>query len=100
MLNRSAEITTYPGSMDRVQLNLPDELRRQIDRAAERAGESREEFLRRIADEKATESEAAFRKEMEDLLGPPMPMGGEAAEIIREMRDNRPPPSHHPRDDA
>jgi hypothetical protein len=99
MLNRSAEIATYPGSMTRIEVTVPDDLLRRFDHAAERAGLTREEFLRRIADEKAIESETAFRKEMEDLLGPPMPMGGEAAKIIREMRDNRLPPSFRPRDD-
>jgi hypothetical protein len=32
-----------------------------------------------------------MRKELEQMVGPPQPMGGNAAEIIREMRDNWPP---------
>jgi hypothetical protein len=71
-----------------------------IDRAAEDAGETREEFLRRITEEAMTRWEAAFRQEIEDMLGPSIPMGGNAAEIIREMRDQRLPPSMRPdRDD-
>ena len=91
MLHRSAETATYPDDMAKVEINLPDDLLRRIDLAAERAGLARDELIRRTAEAEVINSEAASRKEIEDLLGPPIPMGGNAAEIIREMRDNRPP---------
>jgi hypothetical protein len=90
MLHRSAETATYPGDMARVEINLPDDLLRRIDLAAERAGLARDELIRRTAEEDVVRREAASRKEIEDLLGPPIPMGGNAAEVIREMRDNHP----------
>jgi hypothetical protein len=77
--------------MARIQFDIPDDLLRRIDRVAERAGVTRDELLRRIAEEEATRSEAAFREEIEEMLGPPEPMGGNAAEVIREMRDGHPP---------
>ena len=91
MLHRSAETATYPGDMAKVELDFPDDLLRRIDNAAEDAGESREEFLRRTAEEGVARSEAAFRKRIEDQLGPPIPLGGDSAQIIREIRDNWPP---------
>ena len=34
-------------------------------------------------------TQAAFRKEIEDILGPPIPSGRKPRELIREMRDGR-----------
>jgi hypothetical protein len=99
MPHRSAIPATYPGYVAKIELNLPDDLLRRIDNVAEDAGETREETLGRLVEEGATAYEAAFRKKIEDMLGPPVPMGGNAAEIIREMRDNRLPPSMRPRKD-
>jgi hypothetical protein len=99
MLHRSAETATYPGEMAKVEINLPEDLLLRIDKAAEDAGETRGEFVRRIAEEEATRSEAAFRKKMEDMLGPPVPMGGNSPQIIREMRDQRLPPAYRDQPD-
>jgi predicted DNA-binding protein len=92
MLNRSANTTTYREGVAKIELNLPEDLLERIDNAVEDAGETREEFLRRIVEEAVIESEAAFRKKIEDMLGASVPMGGDSAQIIREMRDGRVPP--------
>ena len=92
MLNRSANTATYDQDVAKIEINLPDELLKRIDNAAEDAGETRGEFLLRIAEEAVIESEAAFREKIEDMLGPSVPMGGDTAQIIREMRDGRVPP--------
>ena len=100
MLHRSAETATYPGEMAKVEIDLSEDLLGQIDEAANRAGESRDEFLRRSVEEAAARSRAALRQEIEDLIGPAKPRGGNAAEIIREMRDNHPPMRRGNRDEA
>jgi hypothetical protein len=94
MLHRSAETASYAGEMAKVEIDFPDDLLLRVDDAAEDAGETREEFLRRIAGEEVAKSEAAFRQRIEEMLGPPVPMGGDGAQIIREMRDQRLPPAY------
>ncbi len=99
MLNRSANTATYPRDMARIEIEIPDALLGRIDNVAADAGESRDEILRRLIEEGVVAYEAAFRKKIEDMLGPPVSLGGNAAEIIREMRDNRLPPSMRPDQD-
>ena len=91
MLHRSAETASYAGEMAKVEINLPDDLLREIDRVADRVGETRDEFLQRIAEREVDRIDWQLRKELEEMVGPPRPMGGNAAQIIREMRDNHPP---------
>ena len=91
MLHRSAETASYAGEMAKVEINLPDDLLREIDRGADRVGETRDEFLQRIAEREVDRIDWQLRKELEQMVGPPRPMGGNAAQIIREMRDNHPP---------
>jgi hypothetical protein len=99
MLNRSANTATYGEAMAKVEINLPDELLERIDRAAEEEEVSRDELLLRFIEEGATRSKAAFRKKIEDMLGPPIPLG-DSAQLIREMRDQRLPPSMRPDPEA
>jgi hypothetical protein len=91
MLHRSAETASYAGEMAKLEINLPDDLLRQVDRAADRVGETRDEFLRRIAEREVDRIDWQLRKELEQMVGPSRPMGGNAAQIIREMRDSHPP---------
>jgi hypothetical protein len=91
MLHRSAETASYAGEMAKLEINLPDDLLREIDRAADRVGETRDEFLQRTAEREVDRIDWQLRKELEQMVGPPQPMGGNAAQIIREMRDNHPP---------
>jgi hypothetical protein len=91
MLNRSAKTATYGEDVAKVEINFPDDLLDRIDRAAEQEGVSRDELLLRFIEDGATRSEADFRKKIEDMLGPPIPMG-DTTQLIREMRDGRGPP--------
>ena len=91
MLNRSANTAAYGEAMANVEIKLPDDLLERIDRAAEEEGMSRDELLLRFIEEGATRNEAAFREKIEDMLGPPIPMG-DTTQLIREMRDGRVPP--------
>jgi predicted transcriptional regulator len=91
MLNRSAKTATYGEGVAKIEINLPDELLDRIDVAAERVGETRDQFLERIAGQEVERIHWQLRRELEQMVGPPKPMGGNAAGIIREMRDNWPP---------
>ncbi len=95
MLNRSAKTATYDQGVAKIEINLPDDLIRTVERAAEEEGVARDELLLRYIDEGATRSKAAFRKKIEDMLGPPLPLG-DSTQLIREMRDQRLPPSMRP----
>jgi hypothetical protein len=90
MLNRSAETATYAGDMAKVEISIPEDLLNQISRVADRAGETRDEFLRRLAERGVAESDAESRKELEELIGPSEPMGGNGTQIIREERNRHP----------
>lgn len=89
MPHRSAETATYPGEMAKVELNLPDDLLRQIDEAAGRAGETRDQFLGRSVEKEVRRNQAEFRKELEEMLPNPIHGGGGSAEWLRWDRDHR-----------
>jgi predicted transcriptional regulator len=91
MLNRSANTATYGEDVAKIEITLPDDLLWQIDEAAERAGESRDAFLRRSVEEEVGRNQAQFRKELEEMWATnPIDLGGRtAAELIREGRDSR-----------
>jgi Ribbon-helix-helix protein, copG family len=99
MPKRSANTATYGEDVAKIELILPDDLVERIDRAAEEEGVSRDELLLRFIEEGATRSKAAFRKKIEDMLGPTIPLG-DSAQLIREMRDQRLPPSMRPDPEA
>lgn len=76
--------------MPKVLISMPEDLLRQVDDAAQRRGESRSGFIQRIAGHEIVESNAQLRKELEELLEPPLDLGGQtAAELVREGRDTR-----------
>ena len=91
MPNRSANTATYGEDVAKIELNLPDDLLWQIDEAADRAGESRNDFLRRSVEDEVRRNQAQLRKELEELWAShPIDLGGRtAAELIREGRDSR-----------
>jgi HicB_like antitoxin of bacterial toxin-antitoxin system len=70
-------------------ISIPDRLLEQIDDYARSRRETRSGFLQRIAEREISSGGAQRRKGIEDLLGPPVSMGGEAARLIREDRDSR-----------
>jgi hypothetical protein len=91
MLNRSANTATYAEDVAKIEISFPDDFLPQIDDAAARVGESRDDFLRRSVEDEVARNQTRLRKELEELIGPARPRGGNAAEIIREMRDKHPP---------
>jgi metal-responsive CopG/Arc/MetJ family transcriptional regulator len=70
-------------------ISIPDQLLERIDDHARSTHETRSGFLRRIAAREIETADADRRQEVERLLGAPMPLGGEAARLIREDRDSR-----------
>jgi hypothetical protein len=97
MPHRSAETATYPGEMARFEIQIPDRRLALLDNVCEDAGETREELLSRIAEEALVRAGDVLRVRFLQELGPPMSLGGNNAQIIREMRDQRLPPAY--RDD-
>jgi predicted DNA-binding protein len=91
MPHRSAIPATYPESVAKIELNLPDDLLEHVDDYAYRAGETRNAFLQRIIEEEIDRCHARLRKQLEELLDShPLDLGGKtAAELVRESRDSR-----------
>jgi hypothetical protein len=89
MPHRSAETATYPGEMAKIELELSDDLLRQIDEAADRVGETRDEFVGRSVAEEVRRNQARFRAQLEEMMGPPIHGGGGSAEWLRWDRDHR-----------
>jgi hypothetical protein len=69
-------------------ISIPDPLLERIDAHASAGGETRSGFLRRLAELELSGRGDTRRKQLEDLLGPPLNMGGDAARLIREDRES------------
>lgn len=80
--------TVYTHPVAKVMISIPDELLERLDAHARAIRETRSGFLRRLAEQELATDHAQRRKELEDLLGPPIPMGGEWARLIREDRES------------
>ena len=74
--------------MAKVMISIPDALLERIDAQATAAGETRSGFLRRLAEFELSQRGDNRRKQLQDLLGPPVRMGGDAASLIREDRES------------
>jgi metal-responsive CopG/Arc/MetJ family transcriptional regulator len=72
--------------MAKVMISMPDDLLERLDAQARVNRETRSGFLRRLAERELAQDEISRRREMEELLGPPLHMGGEATRLIREDR--------------
>lgn len=80
--------TVYTHPVAKVMISIPDRLLERIDAHAKSQGETRSGFIQRVAEDAIVEDRANLRRELEELLGPPVPMGGNAAQLIREDRDS------------
>jgi hypothetical protein len=80
--------TVYTPPVAKVMISIPDDLLERLDAQARANGETRSGFLRRLSERELEVDEARRRKEIEDLLGPPVPLGGEAVRLIREDRES------------
>jgi len=75
--------------MAKVMISIPDDLLARLDAQAKANRESRSGFLQRLAKRELQSGEAKRQREIEDLLGPPVALGGDAARLIREDREAR-----------
>ena len=75
--------------MAKVMISIADDLLERIDAQAGANRETRSGFLQRLAERELSVQQEDRRKQLEGLLGPPVPLGGEAAQAIREDRESR-----------
>ncbi|HET6997427.1 MAG TPA: type II toxin-antitoxin system HicB family antitoxin [Solirubrobacterales bacterium] len=80
--------TIYTHSVAKVMISIPDDLLGRLDARARANRETRSGFLQRLAERELKEQGENRRKQLEDLLGPPVHMGGDAAKLIREDRES------------
>jgi metal-responsive CopG/Arc/MetJ family transcriptional regulator len=72
--------------MAKVMVSLPDDLLERIDARARASHASRSGFLRLLAEREFAADARQGRAEIEDLLGDPVPLGGNAVSLIRHDR--------------
>jgi hypothetical protein len=80
--------TVYTQPMAKVMISIPDDLLERIDARARSSHETRSGLLRRLAERELSTENARLREEFEELLGPPVSLGGDAAKLIREDRES------------
>ncbi len=80
--------TVYTHPVAKVMISIPDKLLERLDARAQANRETRSGFLRRLVEREISADNLSRRKELEDLLGPPVNMGGDAARLIREDRES------------
>ncbi len=88
MTTLTAGNTVYTHSVAKVMISVADDLLERIDAQARANRETRSGFLQRLAERELAERSDDRRRELEELLGPPVPMGGDAARLIREDRES------------
>lgn len=82
--------TVYPRFVAKVMVSIPDALLGQIDELAKERGTTRSGLLQALAERELLWLEDEERAEMRRLLElATKPMGGNAAQLIREDRDSR-----------
>jgi hypothetical protein len=80
--------TIYTHPMAKVMISIADDLLERIDALAKANRETRSGFLQRLAEKELSVQGQDKRRQLEDLLGPPVHLGGEAAKLIREDRES------------
>jgi len=80
--------TVYTHPVAKVMISMPDDLLDRLDAQARSNRETRSGFLRRLTERELELDETRRRREIEDLLGPPLRMGGDSARLIREDRES------------
>jgi oligoribonuclease (3'-5' exoribonuclease) len=83
--------TVYPVDVAKVLISLPDDLLRRIDEYAQRTAETRSGFLQRLAESEIAADNARRKKHFEKLLGPPLHLGGNTVQKIKEGRSDGKP---------
>ena len=80
--------TVYTHPVAKVMISIPDDLLERLDARARASQETRSGLLRRLVERELSVENARRRKEFEELLGPPVNLGGKAAQMIREDRES------------
>jgi len=80
--------TVYTHPVAKVMISIPDDLLERLDAQAQSNRETRSGFLRRLAERELESERTVQRKRLEELLGPPVDLGGDAARLIREDRES------------
>lgn len=80
--------TVYTHPVAKVMISMPDDLLDRLDTQARANRETRSGFLRRLAERELDAEQVDQRKRLEELLGPPVDLGGDAAKLIREDRES------------
>jgi hypothetical protein len=88
MTTKTLSNTVYTQPVAKVMISIPDNLLESLDARAQANRETRSGFLRRLVEQEIAAENLSRRKEFEDLLGPPVNMGGDAARLIREDRES------------
>jgi metal-responsive CopG/Arc/MetJ family transcriptional regulator len=74
--------------MAKVMISIPDDLLERIDARVEAEHATRSGFLRRLAEHELAERGRQQQRRIEELLGEPIRLGGDAAKLIREDRES------------
>ena len=80
--------TVYTCLVAKVMISIPDSLLERLDAQARANRETRSGFLQRLVERELDSESARRRKEFEDLLGPPIDLEVDAAQLIREDRES------------
>lgn len=80
--------TVYTHRVAKVMISIPDSLLDRLDALARANRETRSGFLRRLVEREVAAENSVRRREFEDLLGPPVSLGADAATLIREDRES------------
>jgi hypothetical protein len=80
--------TIYTPAVAKVMISIPDGLLKRLDVQARANRETRSGFLQRLVERELDSENARRRKEYEDLLGPPIDLGVDAAQLVREDRES------------
>ena len=80
--------TVYTRPVAKVMISIPDTLLERLDAQAHANRETRSGLLQRLVEREIEAESARRRKEFEDLLGPPIDLEVDAAQLIREDRES------------
>jgi hypothetical protein len=78
--------TVYTHPVAKVMISIPDNLLERLDVQARANRETRSGLLQRLVERELSADNARRREEFEEILGPPVDLGGDAARLIREDR--------------
>jgi metal-responsive CopG/Arc/MetJ family transcriptional regulator len=74
--------------MAKVMISMPAELLARIDAQVSAEHATRSEFLRRLAERELARENRQRRKQIEELLGEQVRLGGDGTRLLREDRDS------------